>query len=1120
MSCKASTIFGCATCALTLLAASRLSAQEAEAAPETTQVDAALKEEIAYVEALIESGFPDFAEPVIAATKKKWPESDTMFFAIEIRGMLSLGKTEAAEAKIAALPDRKSPKYWAARLEVANNHYARGRKTECAKIYEEFFKNNEKPAKELVEFTRLARWQWGQILAGSKRFKEAADTYVKLLGMLNKKHNDDDANIWCNVACEAAELYLRLASEKPQKERGGLLDSAKKLIDQLLWERGRPLYFGRAIAMKAHLELLKGSIARAQTTIDDYMDQLSDIHKQIEECDPDGKLGLLKQSPMPQCRFLLAGMLWKEAQDEAKKPKKNDDRIASLLFGEKGKNGKRSGGGAYNHAINVFVKYPQSTWASQAGDLADEIAAYVKSAFGKEIKTNISKADRDRVRAMQFKNANEKLGEGNYQGAIDDYMTTLASYPEGRESVLAVENIVNAYLNMIVRSKDKAKIESWRLDADAVEGYLAERFGGSADKRVMTEAGDATMRIAAKEKSFGNLSRADKLYEAFLTNYRGHVNAAPTAASMGYAAQKEGRFRDALKLYALVDRYYTNSTFYATALSNMAICYEKLGDRPSAIAAMSKYVGAEKNELKSMQARMNLAVMYQKNGLDILGGAETNATPEEVESQLKLGSAQIIHGIKQFQEFADKAAAKLADPGVTQGEKAEYGKLREGALFLVGDCWGYLTKPEKNLEAFRRKCVESLEEYVKQYPKGLYAKRAYVKLGMIYTVLSEVENCKNALARLRQEFPESEEAKKAMPRLARNLIEYAKTISDETRKEELKKEATQIYGEMIRNEGGEYQPIDFVRAGESLIEARGWDLADQAFEKAIAKAGTNQLSTVARARLGKAKSLMAQKNYSEARESLDLFMGDEKMSRMAIATNACDLIVQVAMQQGRAERDETLRMRHYGAALGAIKKLRGYWKNEPVWKQDRAQFLMPADVKIAQVEAELAMGLDESAAKTRKVAAANLQAYLQSRLPTAENPIDKYSAEDLANLESAYAKMLPLLVKIGKEQAGRALKFGQQYLEFFPNGENRALVQRCINEAIALGAKMPEGDEAPAAQPEAPEATVPAPAPEPAPAPAPEAEAPAAAAAEEAPAPAAAPEAPAAEPAPEENAAE
>lgn len=84
---------------------------------ESDKVNEALEAEISYVEALINSGYPDFAEPIIAATKKKWPESEARFFALEIRGLLSLGKFADAEKRIAALPDRKGSKYWAARLE-------------------------------------------------------------------------------------------------------------------------------------------------------------------------------------------------------------------------------------------------------------------------------------------------------------------------------------------------------------------------------------------------------------------------------------------------------------------------------------------------------------------------------------------------------------------------------------------------------------------------------------------------------------------------------------------------------------------------------------------------------------------------------------------------------------------------------------------------------------------------------------------------------------------------------------------------------------------------------------------------------------------------------------------
>ena len=337
---KVSFVFGCAALLVSPVASFIAAADDPAAAPAAEapveETDPALEFEIRYVEALIEYGYPDFAEPVIEATKKKWPEAETKFFAIEIRGMLSLGKFEEAEKKIAALPDRNGPKYWAARLEVANNLFFRGKKAECSKIYDEFFKAFPKPTKEIREFYMQACYAWGQILVGDKRFEEAVKVYAGLLSQINKKKSEDDANTWCNVACETAEMYLKLATDLPNvKNRGQYLDPAKKIVDQLLWEQDRPVYFGRAIAMKANIELLKGDIAKAQQTINEYMPQLEQLHQSIVEFDPEGKEGLRKFSPMPLCRFMLAKMLWDEAQAEFKKPKRDDDRIKALLFGDK-----------------------------------------------------------------------------------------------------------------------------------------------------------------------------------------------------------------------------------------------------------------------------------------------------------------------------------------------------------------------------------------------------------------------------------------------------------------------------------------------------------------------------------------------------------------------------------------------------------------------------------------------------------------------------------------------------------------------------------------------------------------------------------------------------------------
>ena len=1031
-------------CTLLVWAVQGLFADEAESPAENvaeTKVDEALRGEVRYVEALIDNGYPDFAGPVIEATKKKWTESEAQFFAIEIRGLLSLNKFDEAEKKIAALPDRNGPKFWAARLEVANNYFARGRKSECEKIYGEFFKKFPKPTKELGEFHRQASYQYGQILVMAKDFEKACHIYEGLLNNLNTKASDEDDNIWCNVASETADMYLRLAAQaKDDKDRKRFLDSARKYIDKLLWKQDKPVYFGRAIAMKAHLELLSGRLDRAQGTIDDYMDQLAELHKLIKEADPDGRLGLLKLSPMPTCRYLLADMMWHEVEQECKKPKRDDNLIKDLMFGAKTKNGKRNGAGAYNHALNVFIQYPESTWAAPAGDLAEKIRLFAEKTYGAKIKTNITADQIAKVRAMQFKAADDKLAERDYVGAIKEYYAVLAANPECPESIHAIENLATAYLDQIVRLKpdEKTKREDLRIDADAVEGYLAERFANFKNRSIMTEAGNAVLRLAAKEKSFGNMPQSLHLYKEFMVNYRHHVQAPSTASIMAYEAQKEGKFREAIAYYKIIDQYYTNSTQYALALSQLSECYDKIGESKLALATLSKYVTVETSPLQSMQAQMKLAMMYQKDGIDIFKAAETNETPEAIEAQLKEGSAQIIRGIKQFADFAKKADVKLADPAVSSDDKAKYRELKEAALYLVGDCWGRLTKPAEKLEAFRKRSAASLEQYVKLFPKGKYAKAAYVKLGTIYTALGDMTKSKAALDGLSREFPDSDEAKNAKPRLAHSLIEMG-----------LVQEGTDVYREMLNTDGA-YTAGQFVDAGEALVNAKSWELANQAFEKAIVKAGTNQVQVVAKARLGQAQSLFKQKAYAEARDALDTYLQDERMSRLAIAADANLLLAEVASEQGRREKDDTLRGKHFGAAIAAIKKLRGYWRKKEQWEQDAVD-LMSADIRVKRMNAEKEMGLDERATETRELTAAGLKAFLQARRPTEQHPFDKMSVGERANLERAYETLLPLLSEMGDAQAADVLLFGQEYMSYFPEGKAHTEVQNYINKAKASG---------------------------------------------------------------------
>ena len=172
------------------------------------------------------------------------------------------------------------------------------------------------------------------------------------------------------------------------------------------------------------------------------------------------------------------------------------------------------------------------------------------------------------------------------------------------------------------------------------------------------------------------------------------------------------------------------------------------------------------------------------------------------------------------------------------------------------------------------------------------------------------------------------------------------------------------------------------------------------------------------------------------------------MSKMAIAADANFMLVEVASDQGRTEKDATMRGKHFGAAIGALKKVRQYWAKKPQWEQDQLD-LLSGDVLVNRMKAEDAMGLKDDAKETCGKAAAVFQVFIQAHGPTDEHPVDKMEAGELANLERAYATMIPLFTRLGAEQADRVMKFGQEYLDLFPNGKARTEIANCMNQAKA-----------------------------------------------------------------------
>ena len=993
----------------------------------------AMDAECAFITALIDANMPDLAAPVIAKARERWEVLSARLEVLEQQGHLRLGHFDEVKA-VLAKKKKGSPEYWALTIAMANAYYARQKLPECRKLYGEFFKGVPVPTKELMSFYQEAAYTWIQILRSEKKFDQAIAIYD---GLLKLPLKDD---VWAVFATEETELCLQLAAEtKDAKKKSAYLKKASVRADRMLWMSDLLLVYGRAVALKAHVEMAQGNIARAQELVNEYLPQLQDIHNQLLQLDPDGSLGLIRQSPMPACRYLLAEMLWKEVQkkmQEGKLDKAGKDRIADLLFGVK-EGSRRNGAGAFNHAINVFVKFPESSWAASAGELAEEIKKLVKEVFNKDVKTNITSAQIENVRKMQFKAANAAYREARWADAVKAYHEVLSQYPETENSLDAVFKLAESTFEVWKEERDAKVKASLRCDVDAVEGYFAERFSGVNEKWTRT-AGDNVLRLAARETLNGSRAQSQKLYDSYFRLYPTHYQAAQMAMSLGGAAYKAEDYDQAVRYFSTILNQYSNSTYRVQALQMMSACCGRQGDVDGQIEYLKLYLDASKMVMDRVNARLSLAVLERNRGFALYAAAETNTVAEAKEATMKSASNSILSSVKNFRALVRDAKSGIESPLTVSADKKKLSLMREQAHFLEGDTWQRLQHPigKFDVNAFLKQAAKCYESYMESAPKGKYAPQTLVMLGTVYTAMGDAAKSKGAFERLAKDFPESEEAKNSVPFFAKALMSMGR-----------KAEAVEQYEQMLRTSGN-YTPKQFLDAGAALVDFKAYDTAQMLYQKVadIAKGKPNAAHYEARAQLGEAKALYGAGRITEAHEALDRFI--EKNPRNAIVVDAYMMLIDVASEEGRRERDNNLRRKFFNAAIGAVKKVRQF---RPELEDELA--LESAGVYVRKMEAEETMQLKEEALETMRLAVGGYQAFLQSHEPDEAHPVSKMTPKQLKNLERCYASSLPLMAKLiphmedKKEFAARVVKYGESYLDIYPNGKARTAVQNAINQA-------------------------------------------------------------------------
>lgn len=947
---------------------------------------AAIKQELEYIRLLQTSLLmPDFAELVIQDLKKNYPEAAVQVRVAELEGMLSQGKFADVKAIIDKRTDADSAETWGMRLALGDGYFTWGKYPEAQAIYDAFFKRFEKPPPELATFYRDSAYKYAQMMLQLKRDRDALASYRRLFNLKL------DAPAERQFRSEMAELMVRIAENSPKAdEKKALLAEADKVVDALLWQQD--IWFGKAIVLKAHIKLISGNVEDAQKMVENYMPQLKQVHDAlIKEEKEQNVTGLVRLSPMAECRYLLGTMLYDEATKLMKTPGYDQEKVKVLLFGAKDKDGRRAGNGAFNHFINVFVQYPESQWAADSGSRVDEIKALVKKEFNVTIQVPITADQKAKMRQKQFAEARVLYNQNDFEKAAEALIDVVNRFPSSPETIPALGDLARCYIELN---------DEW--GADVVVGHLAEKFCQNPD--LMENAGNELMRVAEYYGDHKQASKRQEVYDLYLHNYRNHSLAPSTLMRFGEQAFKQQNFDSALNYYHQIAVGYTNSPLYFDALNRTAQIYEDHDNLTNAITALTELV--QQTEARGrpgatlVSAQFRLALCQKSLAVTALRADPTGDAGGHMRD--------LLHAVGNFNQLAKSLsdpAGPYANPG-SPADKERYQSILESALYNKAYCLQLITKPADKAPALQKLAVEGYLDLANRFPKSKYVPSGLMQAGSIRSLAGDSAGANQIFEKLRKDYPDSAEAKNVLFEMGRRFLDMG-----------YRAEAVDTFKKMFVEQGS-YSDAQILLAGQELLKAKEYDLAAQAFDRVIQTAKEPVMRTTAQ--LNKAEVLVNQEQYATAVPLLKELAAALKGSSRLLDVNL--LLGRAASEQGMREPDAGKRVELFNMAVNAMKLVKTYRTNQ----LDRAT----TDVQVGRLltrkaRAEEKFGTPEGARKYKGQAIAAYEALIMQSDPSND--------EIVPVLQDAYHECLPLMAEIKVWQD--LLDDCNTYLKNFPTGK-------------------------------------------------------------------------------------
>lgn len=1050
-----------AALAIMALAASASAQQRAPAmSPEARREACAL--EVRYVKALNEAGFPDYAELVLKDVKAKFPEAGVLLKVAELEQYLRLRKFDEAEKIIKAEPNQDSVETWAMRLTMSDYLYSSGRYPEALGTYEKLFaKYKDNPPAEIVEFYVNSAYKYAQMLLFLNRQDEGIESYRTLL-----KLKDIPQNMRRQATFELAELLVKKADAGG--DRTTLLAEAKKNIDSLLWVQD--LWFGRAVALMAHIQILKGDVEKAQKTIETYRAQLESFDDQLREQGEEMGEDLLRLSPLAESTYLVGTLLQGEGE-----------KILAAANGNEAQEEKAVG--LYSSAIEkfmtVYVNYPSFAFAPDAMNRQEKLERELDR-LGYEIESNITPAQRRNVANKQFSTANSLYHQKQLESAIDLYAQVLKNFPEVvPDSINALSVLVRCFVEFGESKEDPADREYYTMMAEAASGYLAERFARSNNEGMNT-AGNTLLALSQYFAEHNLFDAAETAKTTFFKLYPEHTLAAQSI--MGEAKKKftaeTPDYEGALKYYEIVVENYPKKNLSYDAQRRQADCLNKLGRFDEELVVRSNYlarverrkdpgamlVSARYSYAKALRAlaveELKAATQayddLRRNGgaapvslldsVDAAPAAEGEAEAEDptvaAVKRLKAANAGLVPVINAF----TKIEKLLSDPKVrplyesNSKEKETNDLIYQAALYDRAYCFSALNQPEASLPKYKKRAIEDYEKILELYPETENAPAVLMQLGSLYSTLrtdDEAEreaNAKKATAyfdRLSKDYPTSEQAKNVLFLQGKTLLELG-----------FRREGVAKFREMIGS-AAKYSAFQLATAAEELYNAKEYDAADQAYAAASAGVKPEDAALVAKIDIGKAKVLYARGDYPAAADAFAEFVKNNPKSARVIEAN--ELLCKSCVQATLTEKDVAKRDVLFNRAIDAVKALRAYKKGAA---EQLALKLELGDIMEAQIKVETDAGNAEFASRCLAKSAMHYQSILMST--------DRDDAELRPVLERVFPRYTKALLQMKTYSDGSSvyqdvIDACEEYLKLFPEGKHSLDIRNNLSEAKIAG---------------------------------------------------------------------